>query len=111
MSEKSADFICRFWGQDVLELTGLLFDFRFAVHGEAIGEESLRQPVTADDAGGATAAARRKGYDSAAIADKDSFRAHGVMAGIHEGLVLVRLRRMRTRGEQAQFRHLLDRKR
>src|SRR5437667_123903 len=56
-----------------------------------------------------TAAARRKGYDSAAIADKDSFRAHGVMAGIHEGLVLVRLRRMRTRGEQAQFRHLLDR--
>ena len=109
MPQERADFVGRTRREDVLELTGLLFDFRFAVHGEAVGEESFRQPVAPNNAAGATAASRGKGHDSAAIADENSFRTHGIVAGIHERLVLVRFWGMRARGDQAQFSHLLDR--
>ena len=58
MPQKGADFIRRFERQDVLEFAGLLLDFGFAVHGEAIGKQPLGQAVAADDASGAFTAAR-----------------------------------------------------
>jgi hypothetical protein len=41
MIEKGADFVGGFGREDVLELTGLLLDFSFAIHRERIGEEAL----------------------------------------------------------------------
>ena len=38
MSKEGADFIRRFWREDVLELAGLLLDLGLAVHGEAVGK-------------------------------------------------------------------------
>src|SRR6267142_6657755 len=38
MIEEGADFVGGFGRQDMLELAGLLFDFRFAVHSKAVGE-------------------------------------------------------------------------
>jgi len=59
MIEEGADFVGRFGREDVLEFTGLLFDFGFAVHGERIGEETFSETVAANDIGGALMAARR----------------------------------------------------
>src|SRR5580704_15492077 len=50
MPKKRADFIRRLGRKNVLELAGLLLDFRLAVHGQAIGKETLRQPMPPDDA-------------------------------------------------------------
>jgi len=36
--QKRADFIRSFGRENVLELAGLLFDFSFAVHGQAVCE-------------------------------------------------------------------------
>ncbi len=58
MSKERADLVGRFGREDMLELAGLLLDFRLAIHGQAIGEETLGQAVTADDAAGAFASAR-----------------------------------------------------
>jgi hypothetical protein len=41
MSQKRADLIGSFRREDVLELAGLLLDFGFAVHGEAVGKKAL----------------------------------------------------------------------
>ena len=59
MAEERADFVGGFRRKDVLELAGLLFDFGFAVHGQAVSEEALGQAVAADDAAGAVASAAR----------------------------------------------------
>ncbi len=66
--EESADFVGGFGREDVLELAGLLLDFGFAVHGEGIGEEAFRQPVTADDVGGTLVSARGEFDDRGAVA-------------------------------------------
>ena len=63
MAQERADLIRGFGGEDVLELAGLLLDFGFAVHGEAVGEQALGQAMTADDAAGAFASARRQRDD------------------------------------------------
>ena len=65
MSEERADLVGGFRREDVLELAGLLLDFGFAVHGEAVGEQALGQPVAANDAPGAAAASRRQCQRSA----------------------------------------------
>ena len=57
MTKKAADFVGRFGRQDVFKLARLLFDFRFAVKGEAVCEQAFSETVTADDVGGALAAA------------------------------------------------------
>ena len=67
MAEEGADFVGGFGGENVLELAGLLFDFGFAVHGEAVGEQALGEAVAADDAGGALAAAGREFDDQGAV--------------------------------------------
>jgi hypothetical protein len=56
--KESADFVSRFRRENMLELAGLLLDFRFAVHSQAVGEKALRQPVATDDAARTLAAAR-----------------------------------------------------
>ena len=66
--EEGADLVSRFGRKDVLELAGLLLDLGFAVHGQAVGKQSLSQAVTADDAAGAFAAARSEFHDQSAIA-------------------------------------------
>ena len=52
MIQESANLICRFRREDVLELAGLLFDLRFALEGQAVGEKALGKTVTANDVGG-----------------------------------------------------------
>ena len=100
VSKESADLVSRFGRKDVLELAGLLLDLGFAVHGQAIGKQSLRQAVTADDAAGAFAAARREFHDQRAIAKRRGHRLKRIVAGIHERLVIVRMRRMRRGNHQ-----------
>ena len=95
MAQESADLVCSAGRQDVLELTGLLLDFRLAVHGEAVRKQALCQSMATDDATGFAAAARRQQNESAAVELEDSFRAHRIMAGIYERLVMVRLGWMR----------------
>ena len=56
MPQKSADLVGSFGRKNVLELASLLLDFRFAVHGQAIGKQPLCQAVPADNAAGALAA-------------------------------------------------------
>lgn len=57
--EEDADLVGGFGGQDVLELTGLLLDFGFAVHGQRVGEQAFGEAVAADDVGGTLLSAGR----------------------------------------------------
>ena len=81
----------------MLELAGLLLDFGFAVHGERIGEEALGQAVAADDVGGALMSARSEFDDRGTVAGRKACGLQRVVAGIDEGLVIVRLGRVRPR--------------
>src|SRR5579863_475858 len=65
VAEECAYLVGGFGRENVFELAGLLFDFGFAVHGEAVGEEALREAVAADDVGGALTAAGREFHDQA----------------------------------------------
>lgn len=49
MSEKRADTVGGFWGQDVFEPASLLGDFLFVFHLEGMREEHFRQAVAAND--------------------------------------------------------------
>src|SRR5271166_214744 len=57
VSKKCADLVRCFGRQNMLELARLLLDFGFAVHGERIGKQPLRQPMPANDVGRALVAA------------------------------------------------------
>src|SRR4029077_16295845 len=57
MAKEGADFVGGPGREDVLELASLLFDFGFAVHGQAVGEEALGEAVATDDAPGFVASA------------------------------------------------------
>ena len=96
MAEEGADLVRRFGRQDVFELAGLLFDFGFAVQGQAIGEQALGQPVAANDVGRALTSAGSELDDHAAIAGGNAGRLERIVARIHERLVIVRLGRMRA---------------
>ena len=98
--EEDADLVGSFGRQDVFKLAGLLFDFGFAVHGERVGEEALGQAVTTDDVGGALQAARREFDDQCAVADRYAGGFEGIVTGIHESLVIVRLGRMGAQGHE-----------
>jgi hypothetical protein len=67
MSQEAANLIRGFGRENVFELAGLLFDFRFAVQGQAIGEQTLGQAMATDDVGGALAAAGSELNDPAAV--------------------------------------------
>jgi hypothetical protein len=51
----------------VLELAGLLLDLGLAVHGETVGEETLGEAVTTNDAAGALASAWSQFDDQRAV--------------------------------------------
>src|SRR5580658_5561525 len=109
MSEKGAYLVRGFRREDVFELAGLLLDFRFAVHGQAVGKEALGQAMATDDAAGAFSPARREFHNQRAIADGRSYGLERVVAGIHERLVIMRMRRMRRRNHQLHLNHLVNR--
>lgn len=99
MAEEGADLIGGFERQDVLELAGLLFDLRLAVESEAVGEQAFGQAMSADDVGGTLAPASSEFHDHAAVADGDAVGLKSIVTGIDEGLVLMRLGRMRRSGQ------------
>ena len=68
MAQEGADLVGGFGRENVFELAGLLFDFGFAVHGEAVGEQALGKAMAADDIGGALTAAGCEFDDHAAVA-------------------------------------------
>jgi len=69
MTQEGADFIRSARREDVLELTSLLLDFAFAVHGEAVGEQALGEAMAADNADGAFAAPACEFDDLTAVAE------------------------------------------
>src|SRR5580693_6813267 len=95
VAQEGAYLVGGFGRENVFELAGLLFDFGFAIHGEAVGEESLGEAMAADDAAGAFAATGRQFDDHRAIPNRRSHRLKRFVAGIHERLVVMRMRRMR----------------
>ena len=98
MAEEVADLIRRAGRENVLELASLLLDFRLAIEREAIGEESFGQAMPPNDIGSALTATRRKFDNHRSVAARDAVRFERVMAGIHEGFVIVAFGRMRSRG-------------
>jgi hypothetical protein len=68
VAQEGADLVGGLGGQNVFELAGLLFDFGFTVHGEAVGEQALGQAMAADNIGGALAAAGCEFDNHAAVA-------------------------------------------
>src|SRR5208283_1233667 len=50
MPQKSTNLVRSFRRKNVLKLASLLLDFRFAVHGQAVGKQPLRQQMAANDA-------------------------------------------------------------
>ena len=95
--EEGANLVGGFGREYVLELTSLLLDFRFTVHRERVGEKTLRQPVASDDVGGALVSAGGEFDDRGAVAGRKACGLQRVVAGIDEGLVIVRLGRVRAR--------------
>src|SRR5271157_5215423 len=103
--EEGADLVSGFGREYVLELASLLLDFGFAVHGERIGEEAFGQAVAADDIGGALVSTRGEFDDRRAVAGRKAGGLQRVVAGIDEGLVIVRFGRVRARRHQSHGGH------
>src|ERR1022692_4935798 len=101
MVEEGANLVGRFRREYVLELARLLLDFGLAVHGERIGEQSLSQAVAANDVGGALVSTRGEFDNRRSVARRKASRLECVVARIDEGLVIVRLGRVRTRRHQS----------
>jgi len=68
MSEESADLVRSLVRQDVLELAGLLLDFRLAVERKAVSEQAFRKSMSSDNVRGALAPARGEFDDRTPIA-------------------------------------------
>ncbi len=109
VSEEGANLICRFRRKNVLKLAGLLLDFRLAIHRQAVGEKAFGETVAADDAAGAFTASRSEFHDQCTVPCRRRHRLKRFMAGIHKGLVIVRMRRMRCRDDKPHLDHLLNR--
>src|ERR1700722_330126 len=90
MAQECADLVGGFGREDVLELAGLLFDFGFAVHREAVSEQTLGKAVAADDVGRALTAAGCQFDDHAAVAGRNSGWLQCIVTRIDEWLVVVR---------------------
>jgi hypothetical protein len=70
MPQECADFIGRLGRENVLELACLLLDFGFAIHGQAIRKEPLRQSVPPDNAARAFSASCGKLHNQLTIANR-----------------------------------------
>ena len=60
VTQEGADAVRRFRRQDMLELAGLLLDYRLVRYPQSLHEQDFRQPVTSDDVFCALAAAIRE---------------------------------------------------
>ncbi len=109
MPQERAYLVRCFRAEDVFELAGLLFDFAFTVHGEAVGEEALREAMATDDANSAFAAPAGEFNDLTAIAERRGGGLERIMTGIDEGLVMMGFGRMRAGGDQSERNHFFDR--
>jgi len=69
MAKKRTDLIRRFRRENVLELASLLLDLGLAIHGQAIGEKALCQPMPANDAACAIASARSQFDNHRSVTD------------------------------------------
>ena len=67
MSQKCADLVRRLGRENMLKLAGLLLDFGFAVHRQAVGKKPLRKPVATNNISGPLAAARSQFNNLVAI--------------------------------------------
>jgi hypothetical protein len=90
--EEGADFVGRFRRENMFELAGLLLDFRFAVHGQAVGKKALSQPVATDDAASSLAAPWGQFHDQRPIACRCGDGFESIVARIDERLVLTGMR-------------------
>ena len=108
VAEECADLVRRFRGKNVLELAGLLLNLGLAVHGQTVSEQPLSQPVPADDAARALAAARSEFDNQRSIANGCSNRLQRIVTWIHEWLVIMRFRRMRRRNHHPHLNHLFN---
>src|ERR1700756_4309130 len=99
MAEERADLIGRFGRKNVLKLAGLLLDLRLAVHCQAVSKQALGQQMPPDNAARSIAPTWREFHNQRPIAQRCSHRFQGLVARIHEWLVIMRLGRM-GRGRQ-----------
>src|SRR5207247_8399778 len=76
MTQKRADLVRGFGREDVFELARLLLDFRLAIQSQAVSKQPLREPVPANDVGGALAPRRVSSTNllPSAIGPKDGFK-------------------------------------
>jgi hypothetical protein len=74
MVEEGTDLIRRFRREYMLELASLLLDLGFAVHGERISEQPLRQSMAPNNVGSALMSARSKLHDQRSIARRKASR-------------------------------------
>ena len=72
MTKESADFVGSFRREDVLKLTCLLLYFRFAIHGQRVGEKALGQTMAPNDIGGPLMSARRQLDDCGPVAGRNA---------------------------------------
>src|SRR5271155_2633695 len=110
MTEESTNLVRSLERKDMLELAGLLLDFRFAVHCEAVGKKPFGEAMSTNDAASPFAPAGRKLYDQSTVANRSGYGFERVVARIHERLVIVRMRRMRRGEHESHLNHFLNRK-
>ena len=108
MAEEGANFVGGFRGEDVLKLAGLLLDFRFTVHGQAVGKKALGKAMAADDAACAFAATRCEFDNEGSVAGGCCYWFERFVTGIDERAMIVRFGRMRCRDNHAHVDHLFD---
>ena len=108
MPEKRTYLISHSWTEDVFKLAGLLLDFAFAIHGEAVGEQALGEAMAANDADGAFTPPIGEFDDETAIAERRSSGLERIMARIDEGLMVMGLRWVRARSDQSESDHFFN---
>ena len=94
MAQEGAYFVGSPGREDVFELAGLLLDFRFAVHCQAVGEQAFGKAVTPDNAAGALASAGGELHDVTAVSHRAADGLQGFVAGVSKRPMIVSLRRM-----------------
>src|SRR5207245_11748802 len=88
MPEEGANLVGSFRRQNVLEFAGLLFDFRFAVHGQAVGEQPLGKAVAADDAASPFPTAGRKRHNQGSVTHRGGHRLQRIVTRIYTRRVI-----------------------
>src|SRR5579884_4088670 len=109
MPQERTDSVRSFGREDVLELAGLLLDFLFVHHAEALGEQTLGEAMAANDVGSALASPGRELDHELTVAEVGSSGLQGIMAGIDDVLVSMGLGWVGPRRDQAELVHFLDR--